>query len=141
MCCDLLSLACSLRADFHRAQLRTLLTLYRHQRHQHHHQHHPLLLSGTEKGGEKKEEEEPPIFRELDRGSVLSPQEAEERQRRRVCYWYYLLRAPLWDAVTGPTVDAVERITGQVPLLGGLFKYATAFLHYSSSRHFYAEPV
>ena len=39
----------------------------------------------------------------------LSEAEREERQRRKMTYLFYLLRAPLWDGLTRPVVDAVER--------------------------------
>jgi hypothetical protein len=45
----------------------------------------------------------------------LSDEEKEERQRRKMTYILYLLRAPLWDSATRPVVDIVER--GAIVLL------------------------
>jgi hypothetical protein len=38
----------------------------------------------------------------------ISPAEKAERARRQMAYWYYLLRAPLWQNLTQPAADAVE---------------------------------
>ena len=71
----------------------------------------------------------------------MAPAELAERQRRRMCYMYYLLRAPLWGNATEPVLGAAERALAGVPLVGGLFNYAASFIHYTQSRHFYSEPV
>ena len=73
--------------------------------------------------------------------TVEEEEEAAEWQRRRVCYWYYLLRAPLWEAATRPAVEVAEGLLAPVPVVGGLAQYAATFLYHSAERHFYSEPV
>lgn len=73
--------------------------------------------------------------------ATRAAEEAAERQRRKVAYWYYLLRAPLWGGVTEPAVAAAEALVGDVPVVGGIVGYAAAFLRHSAERHFYSEPM
>ncbi len=67
----------------------------------------------------------------------LSGAEAAEVRRRRTLWLLYLLRPPLFIAVSQPAARGVASRLSGVPLLGALSSYAADFLGYLSKRHFY----
>ena len=65
------------------------------------------------------------------------PAERDERERRKVLYACYLLRAPLWDTAVKPVASTVHAVLRPVPLVGGMASYAFMMLEYMQKHHFY----
>lgn len=74
-------------------------------------------------------------------GIELSEAEKIEKQKRSMLYMFYLLRAPLWNEVSLPFLEVLNKIFEGVPLLSGALRYIMAFLKHNQSRHFHTEPI
>jgi hypothetical protein len=77
----------------------------------------------------------------LVQGIELTYEETLEKQRRKMLYMFYLLRAPLWDEATKPFLNMLTKLFDGVPLLNGAVRYVVAFLQHSQSRHSHSERV
>lgn len=67
----------------------------------------------------------------------LSAAEDAELQRRRALWAFYLLRSPLFFAVTKPAADVAVATAAYVPLLGSLAAYGASVLTYVQGHQMY----
>ena len=74
-------------------------------------------------------------------GPGLPPPTLDELRRRKARWMLHLLRAPVWEALTGPAAAGIAAVLGRtVPLAGGpLGRYLLDVLEYWRSHHFMLE--
>ena len=74
------------------------------------------------------------IGRDLSRLDHLQQQEL---QRRRMLWFLYLLRSPIFQLLTEPVASSAHQGLSHVPLVGGLSSYGLQMLRYIHTHYFY----